>query len=626
MLKFMRKRKKSVVVWIIFGIIIIVFVFWGVGNFRLDKSGIAARVNRKVISAVEFTKAYQRQVEYYRKNLGKEFSDELLEKMKLKESTLDGLINRVIIVGEAEKQGIKIQKEELQKFIQGIPAFQKNGAFDKDTYFQTLAGMRMMPAEFEKALEEELIIEKFQKKIASSVAISDKDVMDVFRTENKAINLQYASIGGSKFRGGITVTEEEAKAYFEKNKDRFKIPDRVKVSYVTLIFSDMKSKLKISDDDIKAYYEKNIKAFEKPKEVKARHILFRAQGSKEEAKKKADEILQLIKKGEDFGELAKRHSDDPGSAKNGGDLGYFRAGMMVKSFEDAAFALQKGAVSSVVETEFGFHIIKIEDIKEARLQPLNEVKKQIIELVGTAKGVGKAKELADEIKKDIDKGESLNDAAAGKGIKVRETGYFSADDKGNEITLNEDLNRAVFSLKKGETSQVLDGKDGYYIVNIIDRTDSRIPSYEDVSKDIKDVITRQKAVEMAKNAAEEFLKNTQNASEDFAKLAEKNGYSTGETGMFSLNDGIVPKIGISANPDMFNITKESPYYPRVIPSHSEFYVLRLRDATEADMQGFESKKDEIKKRLLEQKKGDTFVKWLNEARGKAKIEINKEAI
>lgn len=627
MLKFMRKKQKSIVVWVIFIIIIIVFVFWGVGSFRIDKSAIAAKVNGKIISANEFTKVYQRQIEYYKKNLKDQFSDEMLEKMNLKQRTLDGLINRAIILEEAKKQGIKIEEKDLQKTIAGIPAFQKNGAFDNETYLQILSGMRMLPGEFEKAMEEEMILEKVQKNIAGNVSVNDKDALDIFKTENKRINLQYAAISSSQFEKGILVADDEASGYFEKNKDNLKIPDKVKAAYAALTISSAKQDIKISDDDIKTYYEKNIKAFERQKEVKARHILFRTQKSKEEAKKKAGDVLNRIKKGEDFAELAKKYSEDPGSVKNGGDLGYFKAGMMVKPFEDAAFAMKSGGVSEVIETDFGFHIIKVEDVKEAGLQPLNDAKKQIADLLGTAKAVEKAKETAQSIRKEIDSGKGLKEAAAKNGVKIKETGYFSQSDRGNEIVMNEELNKAVFSLKKNETSQALDGKDGYYIIQVIDRIDSHVPSYKEVSEGVKNIILKQKALEKSKLAADEFLKNVKQGK-DFSKSAEANKYKIDETGFFTAEEGIIPKTNISLydNNLIFSLTKELPYYEKVVPSHGMFYVLKLKDALEANEKEFEAKKETIKMRLLEQKKGEAFEKWLNETRAKAKIEINKEAM
>ncbi|MBI5681869.1 MAG: SurA N-terminal domain-containing protein [Deltaproteobacteria bacterium] len=626
MLKFMRKKKRSIVVWIIFSAIIAVFIFWGVGNFRIDKSGVVARVNSKVISAQEFTKAYQRQIDYYKKSIQGEISDEILEKLNLKQMTIEGLINRAILLEEAQKQNIKIKKEELQKTIQTIPAFQKNGIFDKEIYFKILSGMRMQPGEFEKAIEEEMMIERVQQKIVGSIDMSDSELMAEFKKENKRINLQYAIINSSPFEKGAAITDDEIKSYFEKNKDNFKMPDRIKIDYIASFVSDIKPKIKVSEDDVQSYYEKNIKAFERHKEVRARHILFRLQDGKDAAKKKAEDVLSLIKKGENFGELAKKYSNDPGSAKNGGDLGYFKSGMMVKSFEDAAFALKKGEVSGIIETEFGFHIIKAEDIQEAGLKPFNEVRREVTELLKTSHAIEKAKGLAEDIRKDIDSGKDLKDASASKGVRLKQTNYFSPGDRGEEIAMNDYINKTIFSLKKGETSHVLDGKDGYYIVRIVDKQESRFLTLEEALPDIKNILIKQKAVEKAKTKAQEFLREITLGKEDFVKKAQKDGYKTDETGMFGLEDGIIPKIIVNAAPDLFELTNNAPYYSKPVSSHGNTYVLKLKEVVEADAKGFEAKKEDIKNRLIGRKKQETFGKWLTDTRTKAKIQINKDAM
>lgn len=626
MLKFMRKKKRSIVVWLIFGAIIIVFVFWGIGNFKVDRSSIAAKVNGKVISVQEFTKAYQRQIDYYKRSIQGEVSDEMLENLNLKQMTIDGLINRAILLKEAKKQGIKITKEQLQQTIQTIPAFQKDGIFDKDTYFRTLSGIRIQPGEFEKEVEEEMLMERVSQKILDTINVSDSELMAEFKKGNKRINLQYVLINSSQSEKGIAITDEEAKTYFEKNKDSFKVPEIIKADYLVFSVSDMKTKINPTDDEIKSYYEKNIKAFERQKEVRARHILFRTQDGKETAKKKAEDVLELIKKGGDFSELAKKHSHDPGSAKNGGDLGYFRAGMMVKSFEDASFSMKKGEVSGIVETEFGYHIIKVEDVKEAGLKPLNEVKKDVTALLKTASAIEKAKGLAEGIRRDIDSGKDLKDAAVSKGLKLKRTNYFSIDDRGNEIADNDYIKKAIFSLKKGEISQVIDGKDGYYIVKIVDKQDGRFMTLEEALSDIKNILIRQKAVEKAKNKAEEFIKEAAVGKEDFVRMAQRSGYKIDSTGMFSLKDGIIPKIIVNASPDIFELTTDAPYYSKPVSSHNNIYVLKLKDVIEADIKEFEAKKEDIKNRLIGLKRGEIFSKWLTDARKKAKIEINKDAL
>lgn len=630
MLKFLRKRQRSLWIIIAFAIIIIVFIFWGIGSFRVDKGGIVARVNGQVITAKEFARVYQRQVNLYRNTFKDEFREELLEKLNLKERVLESLINRAIVLREAKRQGLKVKKEELQKTIQAMPEFQRDGVFDKDLYFAILKANRILPGEFEKDVEEGLLLEKVQEGILNAIKVSDKEALDFYNRENKRVNLQYLVIEAATLERDITVTDEEARDYFDKNRHAFNIPTRVKAVYIVLSPKDFYSKVKVSEDDIKGYYEKNLKGFQMPKEVKARHILIRpASNSQEEidkAKAKAEEVLNLARKGEDFSQLARRYSQDPGSAPHGGDLGYFREGQMVKPFEEAAFSLKKGEISPIVKSQFGFHIIRVEDIKEARLIPLKEARARILETLSKEEGTRLAKKMAQDVQGEIGKGKDIKDVALKFGLKTRETGFFSERDN-TELTRSEPLRKVVFGLKMGETSEPVDALDNLYIVKVVDREEGRLPEYKEVSSNVKAVLKGVKARNKAREVGEALLKRLREG-EDIMALAKKEGYRVEEGGFFSMAEGVIPGLGIPVTDkkDIFSLSMDAPYYPQVVSAGGRFYILKLKDVQEADPKGFEEKRKGVMDRLMQEKRQEAFEKWIKDLRSKAKIEINREAI
>ncbi|MBI3399569.1 MAG: SurA N-terminal domain-containing protein [Deltaproteobacteria bacterium] len=634
MLKVLRKRKRSWLIVLALGAIIIVFVFWGIGNFRVDKRTIAARVNGKPITTIEYTKAYQRQINYYRNTFKDQFSDELIEKMNLKQNTINMLINMELGLQEAKKRGIAVSTEDVQKAIQAVPGFQRDGVFDKGLYLQVLKANHVLPGEYEKSIEDSLIIEKLQKKATETINIPDKDIEDAFNSENKKVNLEYLAVDGVKFEKTVSATDEEAKAYFEKNKATFKVSAMVKAVYVSIMLKDIAQRVKVSEAEIKGYYEKNVSEFQKNKEVSARHILIKPTAgadikrAKEEAKKKAEEILTLAKKGEDFAGLAKKYSEDPVSAKQGGSLGYFGKGVMVKPFEDAAFSLKKGEVSGIVETEFGYHIIKVDDIKEARLIPLKEAKDTITKKLAQ---IG-AKKLALEIGFDIHKAatagkKNLKAEALKKKVKATETGFFSEKDFAVELVRNQELKNAAFSMKPGEISNLIETESGVYIINLLDRKEEHIPTYEDAAGNVKTAVAKEKAREKAKEAADAVLKRLKQG-EDLKKLASKEGYTIGESGYISKVQGYISSIGLYAGdkPEVFSLSKENPYYSQTVPQGNKFYILKLKEGKEADKGEFEAKKNEIRNRLLQQRQEEALSKSLNDLKSKAKIEINHEAL
>ena len=350
--------------------------------------------------------------------------------------------------------------------------------------------------------------------------------------------------------------------------------------------------------------------------------------AKEEARKKAEDILSsLAKKGEDFALLAKKYSDDKASGSKGGSLGYFKQGEMVKPFEDAAFSLKKGEISSIIETEFGYHIIKIDDVKEARLMPFKETKDIITKKLTETSAKKLALDTASEIQKAvISEKREMKDEAAKKKLKLIETGPFSERDANIELVRNAELKKTAFSLKAGEISNAVETESSIYIIKILDKKEEHIPGYEEAAASVKTALVKEKAMEKAKETADAILKRLKQG-EDFQKLASK-GYTTGESGFFTKVEGYIANIGLSVGdkPDMFSLTKENPYYSQTIPHGNKFYIFGLKDIKEADKAEFEAKKAQIKDRLLKEKQQDSLNKWLSDLKSKAKIEINKEAM
>lgn len=628
MLKVLRKRKRSWIIFLILGAIILVFIFWGIGSLRVDKGIIAARVNGKPITAAEYAAAYQQQINYYRNIFKDQFTDELLEKMNLKQNTIQMLINTKLELQEAKRQGISVSDEEVQQKIQAVQMFQRDGTFSKELYLQVLRANRILPGEYERDIRNSLIIEKLQNKITDTITITDKEAEDSFAGESKKINLQYIAVDPAKFEKDVHVTDEDARAYFEKNKIAFKAPVMIKAAYISIPFKDILQKVQISEADIKKYYEKNSNEFQTKREVSASHIFIKQGAKKDEARKKAKEVLALAQKGGNFAELAKKYSDDKASGIQGGLIGYFKQGDMIKSFEDAAFSLKKGEISDIVETNLGYHIIKVNDIKEARLKPFKEAKDAIAKKLKDAGAKKLASDIASEIHGTVTIGKKdLKDAAAQTNLKLTETVFFSENNADIELVRNKELKNAAFSMKAGETSGILETASGVYIIKIHDRKEEHIPTYEEAAGSVKMAVAKEKAKEKAKEAADAVLKRLKQG-EDLQKLASKEGYAAGETGLFAKIDGYIANIGlrIGDKQDIFSLTPDNPYYNQALEHGNKFYIFKLKHSKEADKAEFEARKADIKNRMLQQKREEALNKWMSELRSKAKIEINKEVL
>ena len=339
MLEGIRKKTKSVYILLIFGAIIIVFVFWG-GGTGGDKSAggsIVAIVNKEPIAFKDYMDIYKRQTEYYRSTLKEQFTDEMARSLNLRGEAISIVINRALAVQDAEAQGVMASDAEIQRYISEMPNFQVDGRFNKEQYFNILDANRIDPGIFERSIGFDMVATKMRERVTDGVTVTDDDVRAAYFRENRRIELSYLTIDSASFESRVEVTDDDARGYLAENSSRFIVPLKIQASYAHVLFKDFEAKAKVSEDEISAYYEANPMQFEKPAEVRASHILIRsdykaadkAEADKEAGSKAAD-VLKRIKAGEKFASLALKFSEDPGSASAGGDLGWFARGVMLK--------------------------------------------------------------------------------------------------------------------------------------------------------------------------------------------------------------------------------------------------------------------------------------------------------
>jgi peptidyl-prolyl cis-trans isomerase D len=525
MLEVIRKRRRSLLIMMAFFAIIVVFVFWGVGPSprQGDVSRVVARVNREAITVEDYADRYRRQIDFYRNTMGERFSEEFLETLNLRQRVIDSLINRILILKAARSERIRVSKSEVQDAILAIPTFQREGVFDRELYFTVLRQNRIKPGEFERGVEEDIRAQKIQNKVIGGLTVTDEELREAFAREFRKISLEYVQVDADRFIDLVDVTDDEARGYLERNSADFMEPTRIEAFYAHVKFDELTVEVRVTDEAVKDYYDKSITEFQVSSEVHARHILIRQEAgigdsaeAKETARKKAEEILEKIKAGEDFSEFAKKYSQDTGSANRGGDLGYFGKGVMVRPFEEAAFSLAKGEVSDLVETTYGFHIIKVEDIKEARTLPLEEVAEKIKKRLVDEKTRRVTREKMVKLRKTFEETEPLEElkaAASREGVKTSTTGLFSEGDLDVELVENPTLKDTAFLLGQGDVSGILEVSGGLYVIKILERVEEHVPPLEDISSNVKAALKREKANMVAKENAEGFLKRLKKGEE-----------------------------------------------------------------------------------------------------------------
>ena len=624
-LSLMRKHAKSWLIKFLIGIIAIVFIFYFGYSFKTRSVVKIASVNGEVITGVEYQKAYRDLVEGLRRQYRDAWNDNLIKTLRLKNRALEGLIEKKLITWEAKRLGLTVTKSEVQDAIMKYPAFQVNGSFDIGLYRNLLRQNRMKPEDFEDAISDDLLRRKVREFLWSFVTVTDQEVLNAYSYAKQKVKISFIRFDPEKFKKQIKVKEQDLEKFFEEHKEEFRIPAKIKVSYILLDPKDFKSQVKVSDDEIKEYYEENLDTFKEPKKVKARHILFRlkpnaSKEDEEKVKKKAEEVLKLAREGKDFAELAKKYSEGP-SKSSGGDLGYFSKGKMVKAFENAAFSLKKGEISDLVRTRFGYHIIKVEDIKEARTKPLEEVKEKIKDILVNNACTDLANEkgmsLLDQMPYDIDLGEYAKD----HGLEVHVTDFFSENEPIPGVGGSKKLRESLFVLEKGETTDLVEVGGKFYIFQLKERQASYLPELKEVKDKVKERFISYLAAEKAKKTAEKFLEELKSGKE-WGALAKERGVEPQETDYFT-RIGSIPKIGYEPGlAEMaFSLSKETPYPDKVYETPRGAYVIRWEGKKDIDQKKFENEKGQYRFSVFQRKQGQLFQKWLDALKQEAEIKI-----
>ncbi len=618
------------------GILILVavtFISWGGYSLIREKGQTyAARVNGVSIEVNDLNDAYQNMVKQYRNALGPSFSDKMIEELRLRERVLNDLVSRALILQEATRLGLNIHDEELRETIESTPSFQVNGQFDSRTYERFLRLSRMSAEDFERMQRESLMFLKLTNLIKlNGGKVSDEEVLETYLFEKERINLTFLKITPEAFKAQTTANEVEIKDYFQKHQEDFRVPTFLQIQYLVFRPSEFEAKVQVSSDEITRYYDLQKDRFKTPKKVRAREILIKVSAQDppdkiEEKRKKAEEILEKAKKTKDFSSLAKQYSES-NTASKGGDLGWIQGGSADESLEKILFSKKAGDLIGVVSGREGFYIFKIEETVEEKLKSLEEVKDQILQRIKQDKTSGEASRRAEDAFYSLFRSRDLEGFAREKGLSIKTTGFFKEGDEVPEIGRNPSFYSSVFSLKVGEISPVVTIPPNFYILKLLDKKESRIPSPEEVKEEVRRKVIGMKCEEKARQVAEDLLSQIQ-AGKSMMDLARDRGIQMEETGFFTRAGGMVPKIGPVGEfmSTLSSLTEKKPSPKDVLRTKDGYFVVRLSAVEPADQTKFLSVKDELKKRLLYQRQEESFQNWLEQLRAKAKIEINKDVL
>jgi peptidyl-prolyl cis-trans isomerase D len=624
MLSTMRKHAGSWIIKFLLGAIIVVFIPWGVGRYRSQRSSRVAEVNGTIITLEDYRVSYNNLIEQVRQTFGNNLNDDLIKTLRLRQRALDQLIDQVLMLQAADKLSLRISDEELAESIRNIRAFHTAGEFDSRRYITALNRSKLTPEEFEVQQRDALLIDKLRSFIAGNLKVSDQEAFQWYTWDNTEIDIDYVIIEPERYTN-IAPTDDEIRDYFERNKESYKTDPKIKVRYLHFKPQDYAADITVSDDDVRNYYETNPDKFKTPKTVEARHILIKVDQNAEaeevsEARQKIEKILKMAQEGHDFAELAKQYSEGPTKDK-GGYLGTFPKEAMVKPFADQAFSMKAGEISEPVRTRFGWHIIKVEKINPATTRSLSDAKNEIYNALRDDRSKNLAYDEAEAVYDAAFEDKDLEIIADERKLKLLTTDFFTQKSPPEGISNSRRFASVAFNLPVNEIGEIQDFEDGYYLIQVIDKFESQVPELEAVKAKVKSDVIKAKQDEKAREDANALLTKL-GTDKDFDAVVKEFKLAPKKTGFFKRNDSI-PTIGneTSITRAAFRLSDNNTFAKEVIKGQKGYYVIRFRERREPSSEGFEKQKQQIKQRLLQQKTFQTFDAWLNHLKNNSQISI-----
>ncbi len=521
MLEIIRNAANTWLAKLILALISVPFALWGVESYIRTPAGqdTAAMVEKEKITTQEFQQAVRNQLDQFRAQFGNNVDASIMDNPEMRKSILDQLIDQKLVVEASKTAGIAVSDDTLRERISTDPSFQQDGKFASSRYELFLRSQGLSAVGFENRLRQDLERQRFVQSLNETTFAANASVLQYLRASEQSREVAIVNIPVEQFQAQVTITPEAAKAYYESKKAEFTTPMQVRAEYVELSVESLAPTIQITADAIKDYYEKNSARYVTKEQRKASHILINAaakasDAEKKAAKEKADALFaQVSKNPKDFADLAKKNSQDPGSAANGGDLGLFARGAMVKPFEDAAFGAKVDDIVGPVLSDFGYHIIRVTAIQPEKGKSLAEVTPEIDGELKKQQAVRKFADLAEKFTNAAyEQSSSLKTASEIVGtpnLPIKQSPWMSKGQGMPPPFSNQKLQTALFADEvqkdKRNTEAVETAANTLVVARALDSKPAVVTPFEQVEKGIIARLTREEAGKLAKKDGEAKL-------------------------------------------------------------------------------------------------------------------------
>jgi peptidyl-prolyl cis-trans isomerase D len=625
------RRHKGWLKWSL-AIVCVSFVVLYVPQF-LDPTGtgagaaprdVVATVEGRPIMASTYQMAYTQQMAQLRQAYG-QMTDQMAQQLGFGQRIMQQLVSQEAQLAEADRLGITVTDGELRERLIRLPSFQENGVFIGDARYRALLGGArppVRPAQFEEDLRRSLVAEKLQNSVAGWINVSDADVEEAYRRQHERVRLDLAIFNADQFKTGITPTDAELAAEYAASPDAFRVEEKRRVRYLSLDAATLRTTVSVTPEEVEARYRENAATFSTPEQTRASHILFATAGKDAAAvRKTAEEVLARVKKGEDFAALARQYSDD-GSKEQGGDLDFFARGAMVGPFDEAVWKLQPGQTTdALVQTDFGFHIIRVTDRRPPQTRTIDQVRTQLEDQIRNEKARAEATRLSEELAGQIKTPADLDTVAKQHNLTVGDSGLFGRNEPMSGLGFAPAVAAEAFRLAQDQVSGALTTMQGAAFIAVAEISPAHLPALDVVREQVRTAVIQKKAVEAARARAATLSKSGDN----FASAARAAGVTVRSTELIA-RGAALPDVGVSDRIDQAAFALAVGQTSEPVAVGSSVVVAHVRERQEIVPEGLASQRENLRAQLTNERRMEFFGAYMMKAMETMEIAYNDRTL
>jgi len=597
MLQSIRDKAQGWFAWAIVILISVPFALWGIQEYLgVGAEPVMASVNDQNIKERQFENTYQRFRASLRQQLGDAYRADLFDEAQLRDDVLQSMVRDELISQAADRMGLRISDLQVRGAIAGISAFQTNGQFDTAAYERVLRQQNYSAQEFQEKIRQALLIEQVTAALANSELTTQSELNEVKRLQDQRREISYLLLSSTSFAESGVASDDEIDAYYAANQNQFMLPERVRIDYLELKMSQLSEKVTPNEEELRRFFEDRQAEYITQEQRRASHILITIDGEGEEAetaaRNKAVEALKRIQNGEEFATLAKELSQDPGSAEQGGDLGFVEPGMMDISFDKALFELAKDDVSEPVRTDFGFHLIKITEVREGSKKSFEDVKDALQASYASNEAEGQFYKYSERlVDLAFEHPDSLEPAAEALGLSVVTSDWVSRSDASKILGGNRAINVAFSEdvLVEGNNSELIEITPNHAMVlRVYAHEEPAARPLDQVRDEIATILKQQKAATLAEEKGTSLLSRLRQG-ESFEQLAQELSLKVEETSMVARSGS---KLSPVISQRLFSMPRpegEAVVFDGVAMPNGDFAVIALHKVEDGSLDGIDEK-------------------------------------